>query len=70
MNVSLNFVLIPIIGAMGAAVASVATQIFVNVLIDFIIPPMRKNSSILFKGLNPKYVKNLFSSFKKKSGDN
>ncbi len=65
MNVVLNYLLIPTMGAMGASIASVATQLFVNVIIDFIIPPMRRNSLILFKGLNPKYIKNLFSAFGK-----
>ena len=65
LNIVLNYILIPLIGAIGAAVASVATQVFVNVLIDFIIPQMRRNSVILFKGLNPKYIKNLFGVFAK-----
>lgn len=52
-NVILNYILIPILGINGAAVASLATQIFANVIIGFIIKPIRKNNFLMFKGLNP-----------------
>lgn len=53
-NVALNFIFIPIWGIMGAAFASLVTQIFTNVVMGFIIKPIRKNNILMIKGLNPK----------------
>lgn len=69
MNIVLNYFLIPVIGGMGAAVASVVTQMFIILIIDLIIKPIRRNSLLMVKGLNPKYVKSIFTAFKKKSED-
>ena len=52
-NVALNFFLIPIWGAVGAAVASVITQFFTNVILGFIFKPIRKNNTLMIKGLDP-----------------
>ena len=41
---------------MGAAIASLITQIFTNVIIGFIIKPIRKNNYLMIKGLNPKLL--------------
>ena len=61
-NVALNAVLIPLFGIYGAAVASLVTQIFTNVVTGYIIKPIRPNNAIMVKGLNPKY---LVSAFRK-----
>lgn len=55
-NIAMNFFLIPIWGAVGAAVASVVTQFFTNVIIGFIIKPIRKNNYLMLKGLNPRVL--------------
>lgn len=55
-NVVLNFILIPIWGAVGAAVASVITQFFTNVIIGFVFKPIRKNNSLMIKSFNPKVL--------------
>lgn len=55
-NIILNFYLIPILGAKGAAVASVVTQFFTNVIIGFIFKPIRRNNYLMVKSLNPKVV--------------
>ena len=55
-NVFLNLCLIPILGAMGAAVASVITQFFTNVIIGFLLKPLRRNNYLMIKGLNPKVM--------------
>lgn len=52
-NVLLNLALIPIWGIIGAAIASLATQIFTNVIIGFIIGPIYHNNEIMLKSLNP-----------------
>ena len=52
-NVVLNFFLILHFGAVGAAVASVITQFFTNVVIGFVFKPIRRNNYLMLKGLNP-----------------
>lgn len=53
-NVVLNYVLIPLMGIMGAALASLITQIFTNVIIGYIIRPITRNNDLMVRGLNPK----------------
>ena len=60
-NVILNYFLIPVMGINGAAVASLITQIYTNVIVSFIIRPIRYNNTLLAKGLNIKLVLNLLS---------
>lgn len=55
-NVLLNLVMIPIWGINGAAAASLITQIFTNVIVGFIMGPIRKSNSLMFKGINPMFV--------------
>ena len=54
MNAAVNFLLIPKWGACGAAAASLATQIFTNFILGFIIKPLRENNRLLLAGLNPR----------------
>lgn len=54
MNVVLNSVLIPFFGVMGASAASLATQFFTNVIVGFIIKPIRYNNKLMLRSLNPK----------------
>lgn len=51
-NVVLNFILIPYLGATGAAIASLITQFFTNVIVGFMIKPIRRNNSLMIKSLN------------------
>lgn len=55
-NIALNYVLIPLWGIVGAAVASLITQIFTNVIIGYIIKPIRQNNRLMLRSLNPKYL--------------
>ena len=55
-NILLNLCLIPIFGAVGAAIASVVTQFFTNVIIGFIVKPIRRNNYLMIQGLNPKVM--------------
>lgn len=55
-NVALNFLLIPILGAAGAALASLITQIATSILLPFAFKGMRENAkmmveAILFRGV-------------------
>lgn len=62
-NVLLNFLLIPLIGINGAAIASLVTQIFTNIIVGYIIKPIRGNNRLMVKSLNYKilfsFIKNL-----------
>ena len=62
-NVILNFCLIPVWGALGAAIASVITQLFTNVIIGFIFKPIRNNNQLMIKALNPKVIIEMISDF-------
>lgn len=56
MNIGINILLIPSIGAIGAATASLITQIFSNFILGFILKPLRKNNQLLLRGLKPKLL--------------
>lgn len=56
MNVMLNALLIPKYGILGAAAASLVTQIFTNVIMNVIVWPLRHNNYLIVKGLNPKLI--------------
>lgn len=55
-NIVLNYFLIPQLGIEGAAVASLTTQFFTNVIVGYIIKPIRPNNSLMVKALNPKVL--------------
>lgn len=59
MNVIVNAVAIPIWGAVGAALASLITQFFTNCVLGFVIKPLRRNNTLLLKGIAPGYMINL-----------
>ena len=53
-NVILNMLLIPSMGGMGAAVASLLTQIVSNFVLSFLLKDIRSCGRIMIKSLNPK----------------
>ena len=55
-NIILNFILIPIIGIDGAALASLVSQGFANVVLGFILPSIRENNRLMVESLKPKYM--------------
>ena len=55
-NIVLNACLIPIWGGIGAAIASIISHFFTNVVIGFIYEPIRRNNYLMLKGLNPKVI--------------
>ena len=52
-NVLLNAILIPLLGGVGAALASLITQAYTNVIIGFLINPILHNNRLMLKGCNP-----------------
>ncbi|MBE6727637.1 MAG: flippase [Ruminococcaceae bacterium] len=55
-NVALNAAMIPFFGAVGAATASLLTQIIINFVFGFIFKPLKENNRLLLRGLNPKFL--------------
>lgn len=53
-NLVLNIILIPLLGIMGAALATLLTQFFANFVANYIIKPMNRTNLLLFRGLNIK----------------
>lgn len=58
LNIIINLILIPSLGIIGAAVASLITQIFTNVIVGYIIKPIRDNNILMIKACNPHIFKN------------
>ncbi len=52
-NIIMNAFMIPLWGASGAAMASLITQFFANVVLGFIIPELRKNNYLMLRALDP-----------------
>ena len=61
-NVLLNYILIPIMGINGAAIASLFTQIFTNIFMNMLVRPLKYNNVLMVKGLNPKLILDYFKS--------
>ena len=57
-NIILNIPLIHFLGINGAAIASLLTQIFNNVIVGFIFKAIRPNNVIMLQSLSLKYLKN------------
>ncbi len=66
-NILINILLIPICGAMGAAVASLITQIFTNVFMGLLIKNVRRNNYLMWKGCNPRVLLNLLKRRREES---
>ncbi|MBP3645941.1 MAG: flippase [Clostridia bacterium] len=54
LNAGINYLLIPVWGAAGAAAASLLTQVFTNFLLGFVYQPIKQNNTLLLKGLSPR----------------
>ena len=54
-NIALNAILIPLMGINGAALASLVTQFFTNVVMGYIVKPICANNRLMIQGLHPQY---------------
>ena len=52
-NILLNILLIPMWGINGAALASLITQAFTNVIMNIVVWPLRYNNKLIVRALNP-----------------
>ena len=55
-NVIMNAVLIPICGVNGAAIASLITQIFTNVMMGWVLKPIRPCNQLMIQSINPAFL--------------
>ena len=62
LNIVLNYILIPFMGINGAALASLFTQIFTNIIIGYIIKPIKDNKRILVQSINLRGIINLIKN--------
>lgn len=58
-NIALNYLLIPNLGINGAAVASLITQFFTNIIVGYLIKPIKYNNKLIAKGMNPLLLVNI-----------
>ena len=65
-NVMGNLVLIPFMGAAGAAVASVMTQFFTNFVLCLLIKPIRPTFRLICRAINPKFPIKMIKQLKNK----
>lgn len=68
LNIILNLLLIPVLGLIGASIASVVTQFFMNFVMGFFIKPLQRNNILMLKGINPKFAISQINSILKKKG--
>ena len=61
-NVLLNLILIPWWGGIGAAIASLITQFFTNVIIGFIFKPIRENNRLMLRSMDPRVLLGMLRS--------
>lgn len=66
LNILLNLGLIPKFGINGAAIASVITQFFTNIVFVVIYKPTRRTGYLQLQALNPKYLYEMLRLFIKK----
>lgn len=58
LNIVLNALAIPILGVNGAAIASLVTQIFTNVIMGYILKPIRENNRLMIQAIKYRYLIN------------
>ncbi len=66
-SIALNFAFIPLFGVVGAAVAALLTQIFTNVILGFIMKPIRYNNVLMWRGCDLRLVTAYVKQFLKKA---
>ena len=64
-NVVLNALLIPIYGINGAAIASLVTQVFTNVIMGWIIKAIRRSNQLMVQALMPRFIYSQLKQFQK-----
>lgn len=63
-SIIIDYLLIKYFMAIGAAIGAILVQIFANIIMGFIIKPIRRNNYLIFKALNPKVLVNTLINIK------
>lgn len=66
-SVALNIFLIPLMGILGAAMASLVSDFVINILLPSCIKQLRRSNVLLFKAMNPAYILKMASGLLSKS---
>ncbi|MBQ2252906.1 MAG: flippase, partial [Clostridia bacterium] len=66
-NIVGNLILIPVFGGVGAAIASLVTQIFTNFALTLILKPLRPCGKLMLRSLEPRFIASLISHKKKEN---
>lgn len=61
-NLVLNLLLIPLWGPLGAALATLLAQAVANVGMNFLIPALRENGRLIFRGMRPHILRFLLTA--------
>jgi O-antigen/teichoic acid export membrane protein len=61
-----NICLIPQWGVLGAALATVFTQVFTNFIMGFVLKEVRPNNALLLAGFNPRLILEMIPMLKKR----
>ena len=64
-NVLLNLILIPVLGTVGAAVATVATEFVANVIVSCAIRPVRHSTKLMLESLDIRILFDMAGSLRK-----
>ena len=65
LNVLLNLAFIPRFGAMGAAIATLSSQFFANIVVVALINPIRPVLKFIYQAMNPKLMIEMINYIKK-----
>ena len=57
LNVVMNLILIPILGTIGAAVATLITQVLTSIILPFIIKELRPNAKLMIEAIMLRKIK-------------
>lgn len=66
-NVVLNYLMIPSMGGEGAALASLLTQMTMNVVMGFVLKPIRPNNRLMIQSLNPRILLDMVKQIRNKN---
>lgn len=67
LNVVLNLIMIRLYGIIGAAIASFISQFFSNIVLGFVIRPLRGNTILMIRSLNPRCLIGVVNVLKRRN---
>jgi O-antigen/teichoic acid export membrane protein len=55
-NLAVNFIVIPRVGILGAAISSVVTEFVANIVVCYFVKSLREGNMLMLKAINPKVL--------------